>query len=573
MIKDSFLNAKGFMALFLLAWSLYLFYPFDLSEQLISADGVTYAHIAKNIILDGSPGWQATWAAPFFSLLIAAAYPLFGNFAVAGMVISKLMTVLLPLAVYLLANDLFGSKVGVTAAVLAAFHPHFTFISGSLEPEAAYATMLVLSLWAIWRAFNPSLSSLRLGGEARSGYLWAVLGGILFSLTYQTRSEGLLVFLFVVAALGVMTFISIKNESGGGAAYIPKSLIIAIAVASFILASLPYLFFLKQTYGKWVISPKSTYVQIWMKTQIYKDAADLSNSPPLLSSLSMVSSSEGGYIALWGLTKEGKLKWQEPKGFGDLIGYLISDPVKSLKVYLYNLSYEIPGRIPYNSGQWLYPQVYPFYFVIPALFWLFVSIKRKEELQKTIFLLSPLLILLLLPIFTTGWWKYLLPYAPFLIIFAAVGMHDICDRLKVRYLMQAFTLVIVVYSIWTVKASPHVKHGNTDVASRAIIGQEQMKAGEWAQRRFQGTPNYMIIWSKLAYYLNGRWTAMPVADYGRMIWYAKKNMVDYIVFETTTQSEMEEIVRAMGNTPETKLIDIYKSPTTSYGVVFLGLTR
>lgn len=587
MTNYRFLNAKGLMALFLCAWSLYIFYPFSLSEPAITADGVTYVHIAKNIFLDGSPGWQATWAAPFFSVLMAVLYPLIGNFAVAGVVVSKIMTALLPLAAYLLAKEIFTPRIGIFAAVLTAFHPHFTFISGTIEPEVTYTTLQVLSLWAIWRAFkssevqkfrsseaeetlptsqllNLSASSHRLTSHV-SRYSWAVLGGILASLAYQTRSEGLLIFLFAVAAIGMTSLIkwvqgvkgSRDQNTGTLGSSNPRTIILSVVIASFILTSLPYLLFLKGTYGKVVLSPKSAYVQIWMKWKTYHDN-DLG---------------EQGNPELWGLNKNGKLMWQEPKGAGDLINYLMSHPEKSLRVYLQNFSQQIPGRIGNNSGQWLYPQVYPWYFAIPALFWITVSLLRKTDWDKTIFLLSPFAILFILPVFTGGWWKYLLPYSPFLIILAVAGADYLSEKFRWKYLLSVFTIVVAVYSLWAVKASLLLKHGNVNIMTRIAMAEEQKKAGEWAQKRFKGTPNYMIQWSKLAYYLNGRWTAMPVTDYYGMVWYARKNRVDYLVFETSGRGESEEIVRIMGNTPDLKVAGIYESQGRSYGIVFLQLRK
>lgn len=124
------LRGGMWMPLFLLVWAFYIFYPISFSGGGISADGVD---ITKNFVLDGSPGWQATWAA-LFSVLMAAGSPVSGNFAVAGMVISKIMTILLPLAVYLLANALFNSRVGIPPY---SQHSILTLplISGSLEPE------------------------------------------------------------------------------------------------------------------------------------------------------------------------------------------------------------------------------------------------------------------------------------------------------------------------------------------------------------------------------------------------------------------------------------------------------
>ncbi len=66
---------------------------------------------------------------------------------------------------------------------------------------------------------------------------------------------------------------------------------------------------------------------------------------------------------------------------------------------------------------------------------------------------------------------------------------------------------------------------------------------------------------------------MPAADYYGMVWYAKKNSVDYLVFETSGRGESEELARIMGNTPDLELADVYESQTNAYGVVFLKFKR
>lgn len=527
--------------LFLSLAFIYVFYPFHFEEGTISADAVFDAQIAKNILLGDGLGWQATLQPPFQAILTAAIYPFTQNVFISGVLVSKFMWCLLPIPVYILTKYLFGIKAALVSAVLVFFHPHFGFSTGMMEPTVTYPALLLFGTCFVWLAFS------------KESILYSVMGGLFFAFAYLSRAEGLLIFIF---SLTSMFLIVTKDILSKKYSY-KKLLVLLVLLASFVLASLPYLLFLRETYGKIVLSPKSTYVQVWMKSRIYHDN-DLG---------------EQGNPELWGLSKNGKLMWQEPKGAGDLIHYLLSHPEKTLRVYLSNISQEIPGRIPNNSGQWRYPQVYPWYFVIPALFFIIVSFRDGKNRDETIFLISPFLILFILPIFTEGWWKYLLPYSPFLIILAVAGLSDVCERLHWRHLLTAAAMVIVVYSLWTVKASTLVKHDDKGVISRGSMAEEQKKAGTWAQKRFAGTPNYMVQWSKLAHYLNGRWTAMPVTDYYRMVWYARKNRVDYIVFETSGKGESEEIIRGMGNTQDLEVADIYESATMSYGVVFLRVRR
>ncbi len=535
----------------------YVFYPFRYEEGGISADAVFDAQIARNILFGDGLGWQATLQPPFHAILTSAIYPLTGNILIGGILISKLMWWLLPIPVYILAKEMFGTKIALTSAILVFFHPHFSFSSGMMEPTVTYPTLLLFGICFMWHAF------------LKEKIFYAFFGGLFFTFSYLSRSEGLFIFLISLSVLLVITF---KDYLKTGAVH-KRLQILAVLVISFILSSLPYILFLKETYGKPIFSPKSSYVQTWMKPRIYKEGGDWNYYPPFLYSLTLFTSTEGGDIDLWGLSKNGKLMWQEPKGAGDLIIYLISNPEKNLRVYINNFSRQIPGRIPNNSGQWLYPQVYPWYFVIPALFWIVVSFPDREKRKETMFLFSPFAILLVLPLFSNGWWKYLLPYSPFLIILAVAGFSHVGERFRWRHLLPTLTIVIVVYSLWTVKASPLIRHGDKGVIARLSMLEEQKKAGKWAQKRFKGTSNYMVQWSKLAYYLNGRWTAMPVTAYNRMVWYAKKNKADYLVFETMGRRESEELLRIMGNTADLEVADVYESTTSDYSVVFLRLKK
>lgn len=526
--------------LFIVISFFYVFYPFSFEEGGISADAVFDAQIARNILFGDGLGWQATLQPPFHAILTAVIYPLAKNILVSGVLVSKLMWWLLPIPVYVLTKDLFDIRTALASAIIVFFHPHFAFASGMMEPTVTYPALLMFGVCFVWLGFS------------REKIFYSIMGGLFFTFAYLARSEGSLILLIY---LGVLSRIAVKDRLKTGTGR-KKILILTILIVSFTLSSLPYFIFLKGTYGTWVLSPKSSYVQTWMKWRIYHDN----------------NLGEQGNPELWGLSKNGKLMWQEPKGAGDLIDYLMSHPEKSLKVYLHNFSMQLPGRIPNNSGQWLYPQTYPWYFVVPALFWMMASFKDRETRRKNLFLISPLAILFILPVFTEGWWKYLLPYSPFLIILAAAGFSDICERLQLRHLLPAAAIAVVIYSLWTVKASPYVKP-DTSVRKRISIAEEQKKAGEWAQRRFNGTPNYMVQWSKLAYYLNGRWIAMPVADYNGMVWYARKNRVDYLVFETGGRGESEELAGILGNTPDLEVADVYENPSHNYSVVFFKLKR
>lgn len=353
----------------------------------VTSDGHTYLQIARNIQMGIGPGWQALWATPLPSIIIAGVDSVFGIhdlLRTAGL-IAPVMGVLLTASVYFLADGLLGRKTALIAALVTAVTPHFLWITFSTEPEIYYTVFLVTALGMLSRAV------------VRNSLLYACGAGCAFCCAYMSRSEG-----FLIMALTAMALL-VSQGRQAFQTFLPR--IVAMMVVVFFLAASPYLLFLKQNYGTFVISPKATYVLIWMKWRIYHDN----------------DKGEQGNEDLWGLTPDGRLKWQVPSGIGDLAGYLLQDPAKSARVYLHNLAMELPGRIPNNSGALQFPNVFPVYLALLALFSLFVP-WGDASARKKVVIAAPFLILLILPVFTEGWWKYLVPYAPLLLILASAGM-------------------------------------------------------------------------------------------------------------------------------------------------------
>ncbi len=266
-------DPKRMMPLIPLALSCYVIFS-TFSRPGITADGQTYLQIARNLHFGIGLGWQALWVPPLHSILVALVGWLPGvpDLLMASAIVGAVMGILLTGAVWLLASELFGRSVALGASVVAALYPHFLWISKAPEAECTYTALLVCSLWIFLVALRKQSSGL------------FILSGIAFSLTYMARSEGFLIMLFVVAAALLSEW---RRTMRGKMVRFTAMLLLA-----FLLTSLPYLLFLKKQYGGWVISPKSTYVLIWMKGRIYHDN----------------NAGEVGNEALWGLTDSGTVE-------------------------------------------------------------------------------------------------------------------------------------------------------------------------------------------------------------------------------------------------------------------------
>jgi 4-amino-4-deoxy-L-arabinose transferase-like glycosyltransferase len=551
MQTDSSFRAMEWLPLILSSLVMWRFHR----QLSVTADGHTYLQIARNIQMGIGLGWQALWATPLPPIIIAGVDSVLGIhdlLRTAGF-IAPIMGVLLTASVYFLADGLLGRRIALIAALVTAVTPHFLWITFSTEPEIYYTVFLVTALGLLCRAV------------VRNSPFYACGAGCAFCCAYMSRSEGFLIMVLTAMAL------LISQGRQAFHSFMPR--IVATTIMVFFLAASPYLLFLKHNYGTFVISPKATYVLIWMKSRIYHDnnKGELNNDD------------------LWGLTPDGKLKWQVPSGIGDLAAYLLQDPEKSARVYLHNLAMELPGRIPNNSGALHFPNVFPVYLALLGLFSLFVPWGDASD-KKKITITAPFLILLILPVFTEGWWKYLVPYAPLLVILASAGMVfavDAADRKLFQGNRRIGTVVIVLctLSIMTYYLDRYgdgliaklivPKTGTTDKPAapadatrnaRLNYTEEARKAGLWAAAHYGAGKNYMVAWNKMIYYLDGLWTALPIATPIETNTYAIRNHVDLLVYEVPKPAIPDSgLISAV---PCFALDSIYHSDSSTYRVAF-----
>lgn len=192
------------LALLLLALALRVFWALT-QTSIIEIEGAEYARIAENLLrgtgyVGTMPGPQLLFP-PLYPLLIAATTLGTGNSELAGRVVSIMAGVGLVLAVYALAAWVYGSRVGLVAAMFTAAHPMLIALSGSVFSEAPYITLLTAGFY--W--------SLRTA--AGRGWVYPALAGLCFGLAYLTRQEGLIYLLLFIAYLGGLALL--RQRAGG----------------------------------------------------------------------------------------------------------------------------------------------------------------------------------------------------------------------------------------------------------------------------------------------------------------------------------------------------------------------
>lgn len=512
------------LLIFLLVWTIYVLYPLPLERPSgISSDGLYYYHMARNIIKDFELGWQGSFTCPLYAIFIALLYPFTGDIALSGVWVTKIFSILFPLSVFLLGKELFGFRIAFFSMFLSSFHPHILFIAknnGYVEPEMLYITLNIFSFYLIWSSFR------------KNNLLLAILAGFFSSLAYLTRSEGLIVFFLAILVM----FIALRAE------WKIKIKLTALISLVFFITALPYLLFLKDIYGGWVTSPKFSNVIIGGDQYLY----DVKMRRPVPE--------------FWQLTDSGKFFWQEKKGIKDLILYLMKDPKTQWENYKTGLKYIFTLKIPNASGMDYFPSVYPWYFFIPAIIFLILSLKKSEDRLKTLFLFSFYPMLFVLNILSGIWWKYLIAYTPFLIILASAFFEKITDKIKFRYLTPIFVIAVVLYSHYCYIKT--IKTPSSFISMKGNYVTAQKNAALWAKKFLKANANYMMPWSKLIYFLDGKWTLLPLTDYNRLYWYAKKHKVDYLVLEAETKSEEDLIVSELSGINFFEISGIYRELIT-----------
>lgn len=514
-------------------------------SQIPSMDGVFFLKIANNILNFGELGWQGYFE-PFFYPLVTAFFSFLSDeLLYAGMLVSEVAKLFLVVTVYFLAKAVYDRKVALASALLVTFMPHINVISRSPQSESLYSLLITLALFCAWLTYK------------RASYLMAVIAGIVFASAYLTRSEGIFILLFVLTA---MIFLLIRKKTLNKKSVISLFLLMAV----FMTSSMPYFIYLKNHYGSWTVGTKTASVYFWIRSKSFNDPDP-----------------ERGE---WGLSPQGELNLISLTS-KDYVHYWFKDPAKSLKVYLKNLKAEIPGFVPNTSGIAHYPQVYPLYLFFPMLIGLIIKLMRRNNMEGDIILLSVFLMMLIYPFFTSGWWRYLVTYSPVLMILAANGLYEINKEISIRFrgviqfkkltskepLIWIFVVAISLYHLWVMTGKELQGSKKTYVQRKHAFALETKKAGEWARKNLPAGANYMSEWSRLVYYLDGRWTGKPHTDYNQMIRYARKYNVDYIVYEVNNKRVYQRY-KSM-NTKEMEYAGSYESDQLPYYVIFFRLKK
>ena len=206
----------------------------------INNDGVLYIEAARHF-------WEGDWAAglasfypPLFPLMIAAVYPLLGDWELAGQFWPLLLSLVMTLPLFGLLSSIYGQRVARVALLFYGVSPYVARLSLEVRTEIPYTFFLVLSLYLLQRGL----------GDRKPLLLF--LMGIVSALAYLVRPEGAGLLIVGVSFLLYRRWIAERSER--------IALKVSVLILGFVIFSAPYIFYLRWDTGDWAISRKTGLV-------------------------------------------------------------------------------------------------------------------------------------------------------------------------------------------------------------------------------------------------------------------------------------------------------------------------
>lgn len=199
----------------------------------ISSDGVRYIEAAKDFFAGNLSAGLGSLYPPGYSLMIAAVFPLVGDWELTGQLLSFALGVGLLVPLYLLLRDVFDDRVAGVACILASLSPFLARYAAHVRTESPYLFFVTLALWVLLRGVDKN----------RISYFF--IGGLVAGFAYLLRPEAIGLLVVIPSFLVVRRFVQ-KELSW---TIVGKDS--ALLVAGFLLLALPYIVYLSIDTGNW----------------------------------------------------------------------------------------------------------------------------------------------------------------------------------------------------------------------------------------------------------------------------------------------------------------------------------
>jgi len=462
-----------------------------LMAQGIAPDGAAYGFMARDFLKGNFTKALSSPAPPFYSFLIFLISPDTAHVEIAGRLLSLFFGTLAIIPLYYLAKEAAGQKAAIFSALCYSFHPYLVTYSGMLLTEATYWGLLVLSVYFFWTGLKKEK-------------VWrAMLAGIFLGLAYLTRPEGIgYVMVYLIWALA---------EGGLKKKWFKRSIFIGVLTLTILIFVLPYVLYIHQETGQWLISKKAVAVQADLLRENPEQI-----DPPIAMKQKQLA---GG---------ESKIFWISR----NIIQFLPSVTYHYLRAYHFSL--------------WLF------------LFFGLIRVRQKVASYELFVVSLVLFHLFSLSTFLPSTGRFSIPVIPLSLLWAGAGVLETKRYLEKMKGTSAEKVIFILVVLVILSQLPQ------SLTPEKSFRKEQKKVGLWLS---ENTPPGAIIMSNSpqeAFYADREFVLLPPGismagspgySYQEIIRYARTNGVRYILvnhgthvvnpgfIESIQGSELREVFR------------------------------
>jgi len=488
------------IALAVAAFSL-KFYLLDGRFLYLDPDEAYYLILARNLIVGNGftfNGLPNIIFPPFLPLLIALFYLIGQSFQYSLFIITALSGTLIGIISYRIAEKKFSSFI----PVLGAFLVLFIYQLNDFLP--LYNTPYVSRLYRgsdILNCFLILISVyfvLRL--VEKDKYTFAALAGSFFAFSYLTRPEGILLLGLILVCLTLLKFVSLISISY-------KRLLVFLC--AFLFFSFPYILYLRNTTGKWMLSGKTSSAQVHRETLL--EVIENDNWDPFTEvHYSYNSENMEMNQAYWGfhdkLEITGKISFQS---------YLKNIP-ENLKMYVI-----IPKT--------LLPHYIMVFFLLGLGSAIYRIIKRRSVMDVILLMLIPYS--LMIEALAYPFPRHHLFLVPLFCIYAIEGIVLISSTLAKNKRVVKRIILILLFSIIALFIGYEYKN-NLSINHLKVTGFKRHHLVDFTVSQYLKKRNAQTIMSahpSFAVRAVSDWQVLPKASVPEIIRFGKHKDVDYAI--------------------------------------------
>jgi 4-amino-4-deoxy-L-arabinose transferase-like glycosyltransferase len=212
-----------------------------LMAQGIAFDSAAYGFMARYFLKGDFIKGLSIPGHPLYPLLMSLFSLDSTHVEMTGRLLSLFFGTLTIIPLFYLVKGAIGQKEAIFSALFYSFHPYLVTYSGMLMTEATYWGLLVLSVYFFWTGLKKEK-------------VWrAMLSGFFLGLAYLTRPEGIgYVLVYLIWAV---------VEGGLEKKWFKRSIFIGALILTVFIFVIPYVIYIHQETGGWLISKKALAVQ------------------------------------------------------------------------------------------------------------------------------------------------------------------------------------------------------------------------------------------------------------------------------------------------------------------------